>query len=75
MVAIARKLQSTRLPAHMILQIHDELVFEVAREAVAELADLVEAEMVGALALNGVPLVVDVAAGPNWLDLEPIGTR
>jgi DNA polymerase-1 len=55
----------------MLLQIHDELVFEAPEEEIPGLAELVRREMTGALDLS-VPLKVDLAAGPTWLDVEPI---
>jgi DNA polymerase-1 len=55
----------------MILQIHDELVFEGPEDEIPQLAALVGHEMTTALAL-AVPLKVDIAAGPNWLDVESI---
>ncbi len=70
MVAIHRRLRSQKLPARMLLQIHDELVFEVADRDVDELAHLVVAEMSGVRPLE-VPLKVDVKVGPNWADLRP----
>jgi DNA polymerase-1 len=55
----------------MLLTVHDELVFEAPREEVATIAKLAREEMTGALKLE-VPLKVDVAAGPNWLDVEDV---
>jgi DNA polymerase-1 len=52
--------------ARMLLQVHDELVFEVPTADVAPLTALVRREMEGAATL-AVPLVVDVGVGPNWL--------
>jgi DNA polymerase-1 len=52
--------------ARMLLQVHDELVFEVPAADVDPLAALVRREMEGAAAL-AVPLVVDVGVGENWL--------
>jgi len=60
-------------PARMLLQIHDELVFETPKENVLELAGVVEKEMTTALPL-AVPLKVDVAAGGNWLEVEGWGS-
>ena len=57
--------------ARAVLQVHDELVFEVDRERVDELADLARTEMAGAYALD-VPLVVDVRAGDNWDELAAL---
>jgi DNA polymerase-1 len=71
MIAIHRRLRRERLPAKMLLQIHDELVFEVPVERLRELARLVSEEMVAAERLI-VPLKVDVKAGPTWADTEPV---
>ncbi len=57
--------------ATAVLQVHDELVFEVARERAGELADLVRTEMAGAYPLD-VPLVVDVRTGENWDEMRPL---
>jgi len=71
MVNIYRRLQKERRRARMLLQIHDELVFEAPPEEVQATAVLVRDEMIGALAGQlQVPLKVDVGVGPNWLDLE-----
>jgi DNA polymerase I len=75
MLNIHRRLKKEKLDARMLLQIHDELVFEVHKDQVEPLAELVVQEMTGALKLDGVPLAVDVGVGPNWLDLEPIDVR
>ena len=53
------------VPVRMIMQVHDELVFEVAGEAVGDVVPLVRERMSGAAELT-VPLVVDVGAGDNW---------
>jgi DNA polymerase I len=74
MLLVHRRLRRESFPARMLLQIHDELVFEVRPESAAALASLVEAEMTGALTLD-VPLKVDLATGPNWLDVEPIAGK
>ena len=52
-------------PVRMIMQVHDELVFEVAREAVGEVTPLIRERMSGAAELAA-PLVVDVGEGDNW---------
>ena len=52
-------------PVRMIMQVHDELVFEVAEEAVGEVTPLIRERMSGAADL-AVPLVVDVGEGDNW---------
>ena len=55
----------TAAPVRMIMQVHDELVFEVARDAVEEFVPLVRERMSGAGELS-VPLVVDIGMGDNW---------
>ena len=71
MVAIHRRLRQERLPARMLLQIHDELIFEVPSDQLRQLAELVTEEMVGVHTLN-VPLKVDIKAGPNWAAAEEV---
>ena len=53
------------VPVRMTMQVHDELVFEVAEDAVDEVAPIIAERMSGAAEL-AVPLVVDVGAGDNW---------
>ena len=72
MLEADRRLRLGRLRARMLLQIHDELVFEAPEAELTALAELVREAMTTALALD-VPLKVDLAAGPNWLDVAPLG--
>ena len=67
MIEVDRRLRAEKLEARMLLQIHDELVFEAPDAEIPALTKLVREAMVGAIRFN-VPLKVDVAAGPNWLD-------
>jgi DNA polymerase-1 len=53
----------------MLLQVHDELVFECPPEEVGTLTDLVREGMVRAAELR-VPLVVDVGIGANWVEAK-----
>ena len=69
MLAVERRIKAEGLEARMLLQIHDELVFEAPGAELAPLAGLVREAMTTALALK-VPLKVDLAAGPNWLDVR-----
>ena len=55
--------------ARLLLQIHDELVFEAPDEEIPTLSRLVKASMTSALPLD-VPLKVDLGVGPNWLDIR-----
>ena len=69
MIAIERRLSVRPWSARMLLQIHDELVFEVSPEELGDLAQMVAEEMVGKKPLS-VPLKVDLKAGPNWADAK-----
>ncbi len=71
MVNIHRRILREERPCRMIIQVHDELVFEVQPDAVQEEAEMIAKEMSEALPLS-VPVKVDVAVGPNWLDVEPL---
>ncbi len=71
MLAVHKQLRAEKLRTKMLLSVHDELVFEAPPEEVPALATLVRHEMIGAMKLS-VPLQVDVAAGPNWLDVEDV---
>ena len=53
--------------SHMILQVHDELIFDILNTEVDEIRDIVRYEMENALKLT-VPLVVDIGTGNNWLE-------
>ena len=64
MIAVAAWLKD-RDDAHMLMQVHDELVFEVRANAVDTVRDAVIARMSGAAELR-VPLIVDVGVGKNW---------
>jgi DNA polymerase-1 len=68
MIALDRKLAERKLKTRMVLQVHDELLFEVPMEETAEVEELVRAEMEGVVALD-VPLVADLGFGENWRDL------
>jgi DNA polymerase-1 len=69
MISLDRKLTERKLKTRMVLQVHDELLFEVPLEETAEAAALVQAEMENVVKLN-VPLVADLAFGPNWSNLK-----
>ncbi|HEX6963478.1 MAG TPA: DNA polymerase I [Lacipirellula sp.] len=69
MIRIHRRLREERSPARMLLQIHDELLFETPPEAAAELAKLVREEM-STVAELAAPLKVDVKVGPTWAECE-----
>ncbi len=74
MIDVDRRLRAEKLQARMLLQIHDELVFEAPDAEIPALAELVREAMTSAIRFD-VPLKVDIAAGPNWLDGETIVER
>ncbi|HEV7214901.1 MAG TPA: DNA polymerase, partial [Chloroflexota bacterium] len=72
MIRLQQHIRERRLAGRMILQVHDELVFEVPGDEVSDMALLVRATMEGAMQLS-VPLKVEVKAGANWAEMVPIG--
>ncbi|MFO1540483.1 MAG: DNA polymerase I [Chloroflexota bacterium] len=71
MVRLHARLAADRSPARMLLSVHDEVVLEVPRAAVAETAAVVRSVMESALPLD-VPLDVEVKAGDDWESMTPI---
>ncbi|MFQ3340991.1 MAG: DNA polymerase-1 [Flavobacteriaceae bacterium] len=67
MIAIQKRLKSETWRSKMLLQVHDELVFDVPKEEVEALKTMVKNEMENAFDIN-VPLVVDIGIGNNWLE-------
>jgi DNA polymerase I len=71
MIRLDEELAQSGLRARLILQVHDELVLEVARPDVAAVAELVQRVMEGAAEIS-VPLETEVSVGPNWDELTPL---
>jgi DNA polymerase-1 len=69
MIRLHRALRERALASRMLLQVHDELVFECPPDELETLRDLVNHEMTTAVQLD-VPLVVDIGTGPNWLETK-----
>ncbi len=69
MVQMSKRLEKSDLKATMLLQVHDELIFEVAKEDVEALKEMVVDVMENALELD-VPLKVDVSSGASWYDAK-----
>jgi len=65
---IHERLSAEDWDAEMLLQVHDELVFELPPDEVADGREMVEREMRDALPLEDVPVVVDIDVGDHWLD-------
>jgi DNA polymerase-1 len=70
MLAIYAELKQRGLRTRMILQVHDELIFDVPVEELGEVAPLVKHCMENAYQLK-VPLEVDLKVGPDWYNMEP----
>ncbi len=70
MVKIHEQIKINALKTKMIIQIHDELVFDVFKEEMAEFVDLAMDKMENVLKLD-VPIKVDIKKGKNWLEMEP----
>jgi DNA polymerase-1 len=71
MLRIYHRLRRERCQGRMLLTVHDELVFEVPPAELCQVVKLVTEEMTTAMSLE-VPLKVDAAVGPNWLDVEDV---
>ena len=69
MIRIDAELRQRKLRSRMLLQVHDELVFEVHEGELEVMKQLVAQQMENVFELK-VPLKVDVGVGPNWRDLE-----
>ena len=71
MIKMPEELKKHRLKAKMLLQIHDELVFEAPEEEIPTLAELVPKVMDSAMKL-AVPLKVEKKVGDTWYDLKKL---
>jgi DNA polymerase-1 len=69
MLRIPGRLLEAGLSAKMLLQVHDELVFECPETEVEDTAEVVRETMSGAYTLK-VPLLTEAKSGPNWYDME-----
>ena len=67
MVRVDRAMKRAGLKAKMVLQIHDELLFDVPKVEVDQVKEIAKREMEGAMDV-GVPLEVSVGVGANWLE-------
>jgi DNA polymerase I len=69
MVRARDELRAAGLSTRVVLQIHDELLFEGPEEEVAAASEIIEREMAGAFEMDP-PLGVDVGVGENWLEAK-----
>jgi DNA polymerase-1 len=67
MLRLRNRIKSEKLPLKMLLQVHDELVFECPAELAKELSQIIKSEMENALPLS-VPIVANAGIGDNWLE-------
>ncbi len=70
MLRVWEALKTEKLHAKMILQVHDELVFEVPKKELKQTGEVVKAAMESAVKL-AVPLPVELGSGENWMDAKP----
>jgi DNA polymerase-1 len=71
MISVDKALKESGLKAKMILQVHDELIFEVHEKELEQLIPIVRDCMENAFKLE-VPLTVDMKVGPNWYEMERV---
>jgi DNA polymerase-1 len=69
MIRIDAAIRHQKLKSRMLLQVHDELVFDVAEKELDIMQSLVREHMENAYPLH-VPLLVEIGVGPNWRDLD-----
>ena len=67
MINVSGRLKQEQHPGRMLMQIHDELVFEVPASELGSLSQIVREEMESAMELD-IPLIVDISSGGNWLE-------
>jgi DNA polymerase I len=69
MINLFREMQDRSLKSKMVLQVHDELIFEVPENEAEEMTPLIREKMSAAIELR-VPVKVDIKSGPNWGAME-----
>jgi DNA polymerase-1 len=67
MIDVHAEMKQRNMKSKLLLQVHDELVFDAHKDELEELKKLVSEKMVGAIGLT-VPMVVDLGQGQNWLE-------
>ena len=69
MLHVDEALRERKLKSNMLLQVHDELIFEVPNDELAEMEELITTIMEDAVTLS-IPLKVDGNAGPSWFEAK-----
>jgi DNA polymerase-1 len=67
MIRIHKRLCSEAFRTRMIMQVHDELVFDAPEQEYSSISQIISQEMTNSLSLGEVPIVVDIGYGKNWL--------
>jgi DNA polymerase-1 len=65
MIRISDKIKLNNFKSKMLVQVHDELIFEIYKPELQKMKELIKKEMESVFTLN-VPLIVDVGMGENW---------
>jgi len=68
MIAIDKKMTENKMKSKMVLQVHDELVFDTYKPELEFLKDMVINEMQNAFPLGNIPVIVDTGVGKNWFE-------
>ncbi|MEO6758247.1 MAG: DNA polymerase, partial [Saprospiraceae bacterium] len=68
MVNIHRELEAQKFQSKMILQVHDELVFDVQKDELERLKPMIHEKMTTAIPGLQVPILVEMGVGDNWLE-------
>ena len=72
MLGVDRRICSDDLPCRMVLQVHDELVFELPEDALDDVSAAVREEMESPAGIElDVPLITTLASGPDWFEAHP----
>ena len=71
MISIDKEIRKKELKSRMVLQIHDELLFDLPKDELHALVGLARKEMENVLKLD-VPIKVDIKKGHNWLEMEEV---
>jgi len=71
MINLHRSLREMGLKSRMILQVHDELIFETPLEEKCEMVNLIREKMSSAVQLS-IPLKIDIKAGEDWGEMDSL---
>ena len=69
MIQLQQKINKLNLPIKLLIQVHDELLFEVPLDLIDLTTNIVKSTMEDCVKLN-VPLLVDIGIGDNWMETK-----